>query len=244
MADYSRYSDFVSTLDEVDGLKNFKRHSDHTYMLEHVDERLGFEYLQCIRHNTNISSDRIKKYCDLNDRLGDPNMFQYDTIRCSPTSLRYIFHSHLILSHIKSLTLPSVDIVEVGGGYGGLCIALHHFAETYGVKISSYKILDLPSISKLQRIYIHNVDPSINVEVIDANTYGESIPLTNAFMVSNYCFSEISESFREKYIQHLIPKIAHGFMAWNWIPVFDFGFKTTVEKEYPNTCDDNRYVYF
>jgi len=82
MADYSRYTDFASTLDGVDSLKNFKRHSDYTPILEHVDEHQGFQYLQYIKNTTNIGSDSIKEYCDLNDRIGNPTMFQYDTILC------------------------------------------------------------------------------------------------------------------------------------------------------------------
>ncbi len=63
-------------------------------------------------------------------------------------SLGYIYHSHLILTHLKTCILDT--IVEVGGGYDGLCLALHLFAAKYNVNIKSYTIVDLPSISKLQ----------------------------------------------------------------------------------------------
>jgi hypothetical protein len=244
MVDYSKYANFASAMENTFALRNFKRNSDYTAILEHVTEYQGFQYLQYIR-KTNLNFDSVKEYCDLNDRLGTPVMFQYDTLLTSPTSLRYVFHSHLILSHMKSLSLSSVDIVEVGGGYGGLCIAMHHFAKAYDVKINSYTIIDLTPIIKLQEMYIRNLTPSTNVNFVDANTYGGSVPLTNAFMISNYCFSEISPEFRQNYIQNLLPKVSHGFMAWNFIPVFDFGFKTMVEDEYPNTGgNSNKYVYF
>ena len=46
------------------------------------------------------------------------------------------------------------------------------------------------------------------------------------------------------YIKTLFPKVQHGFMAWNMIPIYDFGFKYTIEDEYPKTGDFNKYVYF
>jgi hypothetical protein len=64
------------------------------------------------------------------------------------------------------------------------------------------------------------------------------------FLVSNYCFSEISTEFQKKYIDTLFPKISHGFMAWNNSPTYYFGFEIKEEIEYPKTGNFNRYVYF
>jgi hypothetical protein len=144
---------------------------------------------------------------------------------------------------MKSLNTVN-DIVEVGGGYGGLCLALHHFAGKYDVTINSYTIIDLPEISELQKMYLKAANPSIHAEFEVSSTFGENITKTNMFLISNYCFSEIDNSLQKKYIHTLFPKVSHGFMAWNNIPVYDFGFSMTQEKEYPFTGEHNKYIRF
>jgi len=211
-------------------------------MLEHVDKNQGAEYLKYIRKDTTITDDEIVEYCHLNDSLGNPVCETYGTMTVSPSSLRYIYHSHLILTHLNTVNLS--NIVEVGGGYGGLCLALHFFATKYNIRINSYSIVDLPSIIKLQKLYISDLRPDINVSYIDAETFGKDIPNTDLFLVSNYCFSEIPDALQKLYISNLFPKVAHGFMAWNNIPLYNFGFTTKSETEKPLTGPANKYVYF
>ena len=241
---YSRYSNFVTQICQSNNLTMFKSHPDYTYMLEHVSKSQGHEYIYFIKSMTNISDDEIKEFCMINDSLGNPNRENYGFVITSPTSLRYIFQAHLILSHLCTLYLPSVDIVEVGGGYGGLCLAIHHFSNKYNIKINTYSIVDLPSVSKLQKLYLSEVNPTLVVDFVDANTFGVGINKTNMFLVSNYCFSEIPDSLQKNYIANLFPKVSHGFMAWNFIPTYNFGFKFNEEVEYPKTGEFNKYLRF
>jgi len=243
MVDYGTYANYVESICQSGDLSSFKSHPNYTYMLEHVSKNQGDEYLHCIKTSTNINDNEIKNFCNINDSIGNPLKSDFQVVTASPSSLRYIFHSHLILKHLSSLNLPSIDIVEVGGGYGGLCLAINHFSEKYGLKINSYTIVDLPSISKLQTLYLNSVS-NLKVDVVDATTFGEGISKQNMFLVSNYCFSEISTEFQKKYIDTLFPKISHGFMAWNMIPTYYFGFEIKEEIEYPKTGNFNRYVYF
>ena len=244
MIDYSPYSNFAESICQTGNLSSFKNNSNYTWVLEHVTKAQGNEYLYFIKSTTNITEDEIKEFCMINDSLGSPVRSDFGLVVASPTSLRYIFHAHLILKHLATLNLPSIDIVEVGGGYGGLCLAVNHFSEKYGVKINSYTIVDLPSISKLQNLYLNTLNPSLKVDFVDATTFGECISKQGMFLISNYCFSEISGEFQKKYIDTLFPKVSHGFMAWNMIPTYYFGFEFKEELEYPKTGDYNRYVYF
>jgi len=218
-------------------------------MLEHVQKDQGELYLQLILSKTNINEQEIIDFCFKNDALGNTTRQAYNikssTILVSPTSLRYIYHAHLILTHMNSINKPTIDAVEVGGGYGGLCLAIHHFAPKYEVAINSYRICDLTNIIGLQQLYLNTVDPSLQVEFVDAIQHGENINCADLFLISNYCFSEISEENQKSYIQKLFPKVSHGFIAWNHIPVYDFGFRTIVEPEVPCTGGPlNKYVYF
>lgn len=244
---YETYSNYTKTICDENNFTDFKCNPSYTYMLEHVNETQGQEYLNCILTLTSITKDEIEKFCVLNDSIGNPNKVKYaDFITVSPSSLRYIYHAHLILTHMKSIDQLNVDVIELGGGYGGLCLSIHHFAPKYGIHIKSYTICDLSNIIRLQKIYLNRVNPALNIEFVDASTFGKNIERKNMFLVSNYCFSEISKENRDSYQQILFPKITHGFMAWNSIPVYDFGFPAKVEDEIPNTGwgGPNKYVYF
>ena len=79
-------------------------------------------------------------------------------------------------------------------------------------------------------------------------TYGSNINDDNLFLVSNYCFSEIEHNHQMQYIAKLFPKVSHGFMVWNRIIVYNFGFTVKEELEYPLTGawngNKNKYIYF
>lgn len=241
---YAVYANYVKTISNTNDLSNFKNHPSYTYMLEHVSAEQGRQYIKSIHINTKLSINDVVSFCNLNDSVGNPNTIEYGIVTASPTSLRYIYFAHLILTHIKSLNLPVLNIVEIGGGYGGLCLAIHYFSEAYGVKVNTYKIIDLLTINKLQEMYISKVNSNISVEYIDAATFGSDIKDTNLFLISTYCFSEIPLELQHSYIKTLFPKVSHGFIAWNIIPLYDFGFTLKVEDEIPSTFPNNKYLYF
>ena len=246
MVDYDRYSDFIKICLSKNDISNFKNNENYTYMLEHVSQEQGFRYIECIFKNTNLTTEDILSFCRLNDSVGNPTKYYYSTLKeyISPSSLRYIYHSHLILSHIQ--TTGNTDIVELGCGYGGLCMAIHFFSQKYSVTLSTYTLIDLSEPSKLQKLYLESVNFRLNTTLnfVDASTFGHTITNTNLFLVSNYCFSEIHSFHQQQYIKTLFSKVSHGFMAWNSIDIFDFGFKLRIENEEPLTGHQNKYVYF
>lgn len=248
---YDAYSDYVGSICSEKNLKEFKSNPLYTYMLEHVSTHHGKQYLEYIRKTSLLSIDDVIQFCTINDATGSPKKEEYPVflkdVSVSPSSLRYIYHAHLILSHMKSLNSDALrDIVEIGGGYGGLCLAIHHLAPKYGVHINSYTICDLTNIIRLQELYLNHVNPNMNVNFVDAATYGVDIPHDNLFLISNYCFSEISPDHQAKYRQCLFSKVEHGFFVWNCIPVYDIGFNILhIDHELPNTGSKfNRYVWF
>jgi len=244
MVDYSPYANYVEEICRNNDLSTFKTNPKYVYMLEHVSPEYGQQYLDYIQNNTKLSFEDVQAFCSSNDSVGSPHKIKYGFLTVSPTSLRYVCHAHIILTHLQSLNLSFADIVEVGGGYGGLCLAIYSLSSKYNITIQSYTIVDLPSVLKLQQKYIPLVSSSIHPEFVDATTFGSTITKSNLFLVSNYCFSEISSQFQNEYRKHLFPKVSHGFMTWNHIPVYDFGFPCKVEDERPTTGPQNKYVYF
>jgi hypothetical protein len=242
--DYSNYTNLIGHIVSTKDLSNFKSFQVYRDILEHVSMQQGLDYYSLIKNNSTISKDEIIEYCSMNDKLGNPIKSTYDDFSCSPTSLRYIWHTHLILSYFKSFNKTEYDIVEIGGGYGGLCLAICHFAPKYDLKIKSYTIVDLKEPNDLQKVYLSNYNLSVNLDFVNAGTYGMNINKENLYLISNYCFSEISSQNQLNYIKSLFSKVQHGFMAWNMIPTYYFGFEFREEPETPNTGPFNKFIYF
>jgi len=248
---YDVYSDYVASICSNKNLKDFKSNPNYLYMLEHISKNQGQQYLNCITEKTALSKDDIIEFCTINDKIGKPITVEYpflQDISVSPSSLRYIYHAHLILSHMKRLgeSCPR-DIVEIGGGYGGLCLAIHHFAPRYDIHINSYTICDLTNIIRLQEMYLNEVNPQLmKVHFVDAAMYGKDIPRNNMFLISNYCLSEISMDHQIKYREILFPKVKHGFFVWNAISLDKLGLRHLYnEPEIPVSGNQfNKYVWF
>jgi hypothetical protein len=249
---YKIYSDFIDSIDDIK-YSNFKSNPDYTYMLEHVNHTQGKEYLELIKSKFSYLDDNyIQKLTSINDEIGNTIKYKIDNFYCSPTSLRYIFHSLLILEHLKDLYSSfdkSISIVELGGGYGGLCLIFQHLYSDYYskyFKINDYSIIDLPNPCILQRKYLEY--HKINCKYYSAFDYKEFLQSNQdneIFLISNYCFSELGYDNQNSYIKNLFPIINHGFITWNNIDIYDFGKKIIKKvKEEPLTGVKNYYVYF
>ena len=244
---YDSYLNFINILLNNENIfLNFKSNNDYRHILEHVCVEQGLEYLKLIKNEFNIEDNKILNFVNLNDKIGNPIKNQIMNFSCSPTSLRYIYHSLLILKHVKNLNINNLKIVEIGAGYGGLCLALNFFKDDFNIIIEEYNIIDLDLVLKLQQKYLNNFKLDFNVNFIYANTHGKTLENNNYFLISNYCYSEIDEYNRMNYDNFLFPKVKNGFITWNHLPIVSlpspFIFNSEVER--PLTGQYNKYVRF
>ena len=132
-----------------------------------------------------------------------------------------------------------------------LCIL--EVAHLFSVHVQSYTIFDLAPVVQLQEQYLnaHSNDTTNTAMRYMTLEYFDTDKLnTNSFLISNYAFSEISQSLQKEYIQHLFePFVSHGFLTWNFIPFYNFISNKTfeVEPEFPSTghsLNNNLYVRF
>ena len=203
-------------------------------------------YLNVIKNNFKTFYESnfnfLQEICDLNDKYGKTNKYQYQNfITCSPSNLRYILHSLLILEDMKKHKINNIDIIEIGGGYGGLCLFINNIAPLYNININSYTIFDLLEASQLQEKYLN----ALNVKKVHFCQLDNFNNLkNNSFLISNYAFSEISKELQIEYIEKIInPYTTFGFLTWNFIPVYNFIENSIIEKEYPIT-GNNYYVRY
>lgn len=222
----------------------FKSDPDYQYMLEHSNYRdVGLGFMGSIKNEFCLTPAEIMRFTVLNDSVGKPEVADYGVIPpCSPTSLRYVYHAHLFLKHLQSLGITNPNIVEIGGGYGGMCLAIHTYAEKFGVTPRQYSIIDLETPGKLQRRVL-DVYGYSGVKCLNAENFGAEIE-EDSVLISTYAFSEIEPELQKRYVDVLFPKIIHGFIVWNNIPVYSMGKTIHVEHERPMTGPLNRFVYF
>lgn len=240
---YQDYIDFVATCD----LDTFKHDPRYTFMLEHVSPSDGQAYFSLLTSECGMSVQDIESFCRLNDRIGSPRIAQIEglSMPVSPTSLRYLYHASLILAHAPQ----DSHLVEIGCGYGGLCLAIQFLSGIVGKKVASYSCIDLDPAIDLQKRYLSQFILDFGVSFHSASTYGSEVEGKDLFLISNYCFSEIADHHQRGYIHTLFPRVKHGFLAWNHIPLYDIGKPLQrIERERPLTGSSygvqNMFVYF
>jgi len=229
----------------------FKSDNNYKGILEHVSPSLGSQYLRIIQQKFpefyQTHSSMLSELCSFNDLYGKTTKVEYAGFaNCSPSNLRYILHSLLVLEDMKKYGLREVDVIEIGGGYGGLCLFLQKLSPLYDIKLNSYGIFDLPEASQLQKRYLRALGVEVNIFQLDGDMSGIK---TNSFLISNYAFSEIRMDLQEKYISQVInPYTKFGFLAWNHSELYHFVENSVIEREieYPQTSDGfpNQYVRY
>jgi hypothetical protein len=261
VVDYTYYTSYINDIinNNIEN-SNFKSNDNYRGILEHVSQELGIKYIKLIEHEfPQIQVADIIGYLQINDKYGLPQKYNFEFSNgvshlCSPTSLRYVYHALTILEHYKNTICE--NIVEVGCGYGGLFLALCHFSKTLNIQIDHYYFVDLKEPCLLIDKYIQLNSEHVNIKysVHDSSLYGKDINDENLFFVSNYCFTEISQNYRDKYISNLLPKTTSGFIIWQ--TVFGLSLKDTEQlkkqdliicEEKPQTAPiehKNYFVYF
>jgi hypothetical protein len=213
-----------------------------------VSDEFGAMYCKCLQDEF---PDEVKKIRDgvYNPlftefhSIGKPTLFYSDILGQSinANTIRYIYHALLIKKYMEQkFPGKALQVVEIGGGYGGLCFWLSKLAPT---SIKKYEIFDLDAVTKLQKRCLEKW----NV----ACSYSDN-PFTwtktdTTFVISNYGFSEFNELFQRVYTQTVTSKSEGGFMIWNnWTGVCKFTEnKIAMENERPAFpgCH-NLFLYF
>lgn len=248
------YKDYILSINNIKDINDIKKstfkHNNHyNIILEHVTYNNGLEYLNEIKTKFKSFYDEFKnkliELCNNNDKYGSPRIGHFDDFTtCSPSNLRYILHSLLIIKYIKECNLNNINFIEIGAGYGGLCYYIYNIAELYNIKINSYSIFDLPQVNNLIKLYLNVLLPNININLCDITNFKNL--KDNSFLISNYAFSEITEIKRKEYTDLVLNKyVSHGFLTWNFIKVYDFieNKNIIVEPEIPSVpYSENFYI--
>lgn len=232
----------------------FKSNPDYQKILEHVTQEQGLGYLAQLESSPQWSSSLRNIIADtafMNDSVGKPVKSNFDKlgINCSPTNLRYAWQAFNLLVHISKLGLKNVQIIEIGGGYGGLALFVNRLSSKLYRDGFRYIVVDVPEAGVIQRKYSRELEvPFYTVNCAnkdEINILLQICKYQENFLVSCYGFSELSESIRSYYQETIIPMCLHGFLVWNMIPVYAFNSaELTIKDELPLTGYGNKVVIF
>ena len=188
---------------------NFKSSKEYNVILEHVHYELGLQYYDHIQKvGKEIYDKYLNKFLE-NDQIGNPNQFFYGDSKISPTTLRYIKNC-LDLSFLCDGQDVS-KIVEVGGGYGGLCKTLSVLCN-----FDEYLNIDLPETVLLQEKYLKNFSEIYpKIKFVPCNEL-EDISNIDLF-ISNYSLSELTIETQLNYYNKIIKNSKIIYITYNLI---------------------------
>jgi hypothetical protein len=141
----------------------------------------------------------IQDYANTVDAVGLPHIETFGQLKASCTCLRYLYHALQILDHLGD----EREIVEVGGGYGGLVVAFSAILKHYNIDtFLYYTIVDLPGPLKLQADYTRQFQlDDICLNFMNCSDYGANVH-GPAFLVSNYCLAEMGRTIEISILRH------------------------------------------
>lgn len=202
-----------SLIDIIKSEKDFSNFKSNDW----VKRMVGTSSLEglFISNNSDLPWDEIQKI----DQIGNPPETErvlkiYDI---STISLRYVHYANKILDIIKNY--PEIRIVEIGGGYGGMCAILNCIAKYRKIKIDSYGIYDLKGVQEFQNYYLKKINQTTDigiksVDFLDSNNLDLFTESYN-YIISFYALGEFDEETKYNYISKVISKIKNGFILWN-----------------------------
>lgn len=220
---------------------NFKRNPDYTKILEHCVPRCAEKMLDKLLSNDNLlpnDKERLWNGIRENDRIGNPvkhdfrlifEKYGYDFWKdeeyiFSPSTIQYVYQAFHIIQKINK---KGMRIVEIGGGYGGLCYILQTLCYFYDISISDYTIIDLPDISKHQKKYLddvlsrsYNMTNQPNIKFV-SNTEVDSTQQYD-LCISIFSLGEFARSIIDSYYRDVLKKSEHTYLWWNLSPIPEY----------------------
>jgi putative sugar O-methyltransferase len=190
--------------------KNFRRDERFYSILEHVTYDEGVLYIK-ERLDTNICSQSFKDLLSKmleNDRIGNPVRYDYlDIGLVCPTTLRYIKNLYDIASMIDASEPKFNNIVEIGGGYGGLCRMLKSI-----FSINNYLLIDFSEVNQLSKRYLSEYYTD-KILWMTPETFSN---VNNVDLcISNYAFSECDRKIQNEYYEKVIKKSKMFYITYN-----------------------------
>ena len=144
------------------GFADFRSHPLIIKFIDNITYEMGHKYVDWLITKTDYIH-KMEQY-RLNDSVGQPLIYEYDLIGdFCPSTLQYVKIAYEIQSELGDLS--DKHILEIGGGYGGLCRIL---ASSGG--FASYTIVNTSAYNELAKFYLDRFGIG-NIKFIDQRDF-------------------------------------------------------------------------
>lgn len=188
---------------------NFKRDKDYLEILEHISKEESDILISEMKNLDSLSKQQIKKFKE-NDLYGNPYLYEYEKFSLiSPSTIRYIKNILDINNFVSDFDIK--NIVEIGGGYGGLCKTLSVL-----IDYENYLLVDICEVNELSKKYLSKFSDIKNkITHFDYNQIKTNEVENIDLLISNYSFSECSRQIQNVYYENLIKNSKRIYMTYN-----------------------------
>ena len=196
-SDSNRLNEKVNlVLNDPEKLKDFRKYGEVREMCECFNQSQGNGYREhLLKEYNHIYTTNL---IDISESpIGNPVVDQYGF---SPNTEHHLLKAAQIRSVFGDMTADS--IVEIGGGYGGLCRIL---LDAFNLK--SYDIIDVPAMIRLQQYFLEKSLPSEafkKITFINAFEISENFSKTWDLCISTIALSEQKKEIQMFYIDRII----------------------------------------
>lgn len=198
-------NDLLLAIKDDKNFASFRSLSGIRDIVEGIPDITGIDYFTKLVNN--LSLDGLTKIWDRatkNDHVGSPRLVEFEINKlASSTTMRYLWN--VLDMEERQIVLDDVDIIEVGGGYGGLCRMIHEFHTP-----KSYTIIDLPNALMLAKRYLKCFD--IEIKTVSCDEFNKE-PVDT--FISNYALTELTKQIQDKYVQKIMCNAKYGYVTYN-----------------------------
>jgi putative sugar O-methyltransferase len=212
-----------SAVEDDEIFAKFKSLQGYKNILEHVTPQDGAMYLELVMQMSSDSLlENIQKFKE-NDSIGTPDKTFYPKVGdISPTTIRYIKNVFEMSTLLEDY--PISRIVEVGGGYGGLCKTL-----SVVCNFDEYIFVDLPEAVKVQEKYIKNFSDIYEKSKFVSCDNLQEIKNIDLF-ISNYALSECDYETQTNYYEKLVSNAKFAYIIYNNVNFNDYHYNNFINK--------------
>ena len=219
-----------SFLSSEEEFENFRRNPKYGVVLSGGDRLLGELQIEYLKSDMNAARSFSKRMDEIkiNDLVGNPILHKFGENRIfASDTLQYARNSSIIdCSFVKKDENQKIKkIVEIGGGYGGMCLILHSF-----IPFEEYVMIDLPPAIKLCKKYLdHFPRLKDKITYINCGETEKIQSLTNIDLaIAAASLAECGEETQFFYKDQIIKKARFCYMVYNTLHVS--GYASIFEK--------------
>lgn len=207
------FFDFCSNATKNDlYFRTFRRNPKFTNIVISGKQWHGEKHIQRL---TESGSPLLQKMTEFrkNETYGSPVVYMYSVYgRFAPDTLRYV---NSLFEMVREFgEMENWDMIELGGGYGGLCRIISCY-----VSYQNYTLVEVPQVLELAKKWLQK-HALTNIKFLHPAQFSESTDeqeekQTYDLLISEYSLSEMDEDGINYYFRHLVCRSRNCYLAMN-----------------------------